>query len=62
MPHHIWGYEVPLPASDIYTALLAVGLFLPAVVVIHNIAAFVSRRVRRTPIRNQATSSKPHQS
>ena len=63
MPKHvIWGFEVPLPASDIYTALLAVGLFLPTVVLAHNIVAFVVRRIRGGPTRSSTSvGSKPHQ-
>ena len=56
--HNLWGYEVPLPASDIYTALLAVGLFLPTVVILHNVVAFLLRQVRRTSTRG---TSKTHQ-
>ena len=44
MPKHLFlGYEVPLPASDIYTALLTVAGFLPAVVLLHHTAAFLLR-------------------
>ncbi len=31
------GYELPMPLSDLYTALITVALFLPAVVCINYI-------------------------
>ena len=39
----IFGYEIPMPASDIYIALATVAAFLPALVVGHNLALFIWR-------------------
>lgn len=39
----LFGYTIPFPKSDLIIALLAVSLFLPIVVVVHNTAVAVSR-------------------
>lgn len=36
----ILGYEIPLPASDVYISLLTVMSFLPAVFAVHRLTAF----------------------
>ncbi len=43
----LFGYQLPMPRVDLYIALATVSLFLPAVVVVHHIVAFVIRRVQR---------------
>ena len=45
MTHAIWGYEIPMPASDVYIALATVASFLPAVLIIHRFIAFIRRRM-----------------
>lgn len=35
----IFGYEIPLPASDVYISILTVMSFLPAVFIIHRLIA-----------------------
>ena len=39
----LFGYELPMPASDLYVALGTVAAFLPVVVIVHRIIAFISR-------------------
>jgi hypothetical protein len=36
----ILGYEIPLPASDVYISILTVMSFLPAVFAVHRLTAF----------------------
>lgn len=45
--HTIFGYPIPMPRSDLYIALATVAGFLPAVVVVHHLVAFIGRRVAR---------------
>ena len=46
MNHTFLGYSVPLPAKDIVTALAIVAGFLPAVVVLHHLVAFLLKTFR----------------
>ena len=39
----LFGYELPMPASDLYVALGTVAAFLPTVYIVHNFIAFVLR-------------------
>lgn len=43
----LFGYELPFPIADLYTALAAVVLFLPAVVVINFIVTLPFRLFSR---------------
>ena len=45
MTHAIWGYEIPMPASDVYIALATVASFLPAVLITHRAIAFVAAKL-----------------
>ena len=45
MRHEIFGYEVPMPPSDVYIALTTVAAFLPTVLVIHRLVAFIGRQL-----------------
>lgn len=45
MTHAIWGYEIPMPASDIYIALATIAAFLPAVFITHRVIAFIAGKL-----------------
>ena len=45
MRYEIFGYEVPMPPSDVYIALTTVAAFLPTVLVIHRLVAFIGRQL-----------------
>ena len=45
MTHSIWGYDVPMPASDVYIALMTVASFLPAVLIVDRLMGFVVKRL-----------------
>ena len=48
----LFGYEIPMPRSDVFIAIATVAAFLPTVVVGHHIALFVARLVRRATRRH----------
>ncbi len=37
----ILGYEIPLPAGDVYISILTVMSFIPAVFIVHRLTAFM---------------------
>ena len=39
----LFGYELPMPVSDLYVALGTVAAFLPTVYIVHNIIAYILR-------------------
>ncbi len=41
----LFGYELPMPRVDLFIALATVAGFLPAVVAVHHLVAFVIRRL-----------------
>jgi hypothetical protein len=41
----IFGYEVPMPASDVYIAIATVAAFLPTVYITHWTIAFIFGRL-----------------
>ena len=45
MRNEIFGYEIPMPASDVYIALTTVAAFLPTVLVVHRLIAVIGRRL-----------------
>ena len=45
MTHSIWGYDIPMPASDVYIALMTVASFLPAVLIVDRLIGFVVKRL-----------------
>jgi hypothetical protein len=44
----IFGYEIPMPASDVYTAIATVAAFLPAVFIVHRAVVYVLRLLPKT--------------
>lgn len=47
--HLLFGHQLPMPRVDLYIALATVAGFLPAVVIVHHLVAFVFRRLPRFP-------------
>lgn len=45
MTHSIWEYDIPMPASDVYIALMTVASFLPAVLIVDRLIGFVVKRL-----------------
>ena len=39
----LFGYEIPMPESEVYIALATVAAFLPTVVVCHHLVSLVLR-------------------
>lgn len=39
----LFGFELPMPALDLYVALGTVAAFLPSVYIVHHTIAFVLR-------------------
>jgi hypothetical protein len=45
----IYGYEIPMPKGDLFIAITTVALFLPTLIVVHNLVAFIGRTLGLFP-------------
>lgn len=43
----LFGYEIPMPKSDLFTALATVCGFIPVVIIVHQVVAFLLSFVRK---------------
>lgn len=46
MKDKVLGHELPMPLTDVYIAVATVVLFIPTVIVVHNVVALVVRYLR----------------
>lgn len=46
MKDKVLGHELPMPLTDVYIAVATVALFIPAVIVVHHIVAFIVKQLR----------------
>ena len=46
MKDKILGHELPMPLKDVYIAVATVILFIPTVIVVHNVVALIAKRLR----------------
>lgn len=46
MKDKVLGHELPMPLTDVYIAVATVVLFIPTVIVVHNVVAFIVKYLR----------------
>lgn len=46
MKDKVLGHELPMPLTDVYIAVATVVLFIPTVIVVHNVVAFIVKWLR----------------
>lgn len=46
MKDTVLGHELPMPLTDVYIAVSTVVLFIPAVIVVHHVVAFIAKHLR----------------
>ena len=46
MKDKVLGHELPMPLTDVYIAVATVVLFIPTVIVVHNVVAFIAKHLR----------------